>query len=228
MRVLITFCLTIILQFLFINCNNNSDSSTLNYEIFNEEKTETSNKAQLLEYVVYKDTIYSEDLFKKVLLDVYDKNKDKNLFANHNAPAVFGVYLFTSKEVAEKDKSAWVAMLMKGPSDSEPRLSYNDFKIKSLQGLNDNIKSGDEIAYEKLIKYLDERNLELCSFNTQLINLESDCIHKADAKYPDYGLKHSDYSDKLIDEERKKMSKKYNLEDSIFIYVSVFAMNYCK
>jgi hypothetical protein len=223
---IILYLLTSLL--LMSRCGNNSSSSMTNYEIVNEEKTETSTKAQLIEYVVYKDTIYTEDLLKKVLLDVYDKNKDKNLFTNHNSPTVFGIYLFTSKEIAEKDKSAWVAMLMKGPRDPEPRLSYNDLKIKSLQGLNDNIKSEDEVAYEELTKYLEERNLELCSFYTQLGDMELDCIHKADAKYPDYGIKHNEYSNKLMEEEREKLAKKYNLADSIFINVSVFAMSYCK
>lgn len=228
MRALITFCLTTILLSLLTSCDNNSDSSVPKYEIVNEEKTETSNKAQLIEYVVYKDTVYTQALLEKVLLDVYDKNKDRNLFANHDSPTVFGAYLFTSKEISEKNKSAWIAMLTKGPKDSEPRLLFNDLKIKSLQGLNDNIKSEDEVAYEKLTAYLEERNLELCSFHTQLQDMELDCIHKADAKYPDYGIKHNEYSQKLMEEEREKLAKQHNLADSIFTRVSVFAMSYCK
>lgn len=213
------------------SCGNQPDKqeSKLNFEIVNEEKYETSNKAQLVEYVVYKDTTYTQDALKKVLIDVYDKNKNKDLFKNYDAPTVFATYVFTSSEIFKSDKGAWICMLTKGPLDSEPRLSFNDFKLKSLQGLNDNEKSEDEIALDKLNEYLEERGLELCSFYKQLGDMELECIHKADAKYPNYDYpKHGDYSEKCMKEERKKISAKYDLADSIFVRVAVFGMNYCK
>ena len=224
------FSLIVTLFILLASCANDGKNNTSKkYEIVNEENYETSNKAQLIEYAVYNDTIYTENALKNVLLDVYKDNKDKDLFENFDAPTVFGVYVFTSKEILESDKSAWICMLIKGPSDSEPRLSFNDFKLKSLQGLNDNKKSEDEIALDKLNEYLQERGLELCSFYKQLGDMALECIHKADAKYPNYDYpKHGDYSAKLMKEEREKLSTKYDLADSIFTRVSVFGMSFCK
>jgi hypothetical protein len=164
-----------------------------------------------------------------VALEIYRKNKNKDLFKNFNAPTVFGIYMFTSEETLNSDKSSWICMLSKGPSDSEPKISFNDFKLKSLQGLNDNRKSEDEIALDDLNKYLKERGLELCSFYKQLGDMELECIHKADAKYPNYDYpEHGDYSDKLMKEERIKLMSKYDLVDSIFGRVAVFGMSYCK
>jgi len=199
------------------------------YEIINEESYETSNKAQLVEYVIYKDTVYTENALKSVLLNIYERDKNKDIFDNFNAPTVFGVNMYTSKEILEYDKSAWICMLTKGPLDSEPRLSFNQFKLNSLQGLNDDKKSADEIAFDNLNKYLENRGLKLCSFYKQLGDMELNCIHKADTRYPNYDYpEHHDYSEKLMKNERKKLSSKYNLDDSVFGKIAVFGMAYCK
>lgn len=41
-------------------------------------------------------------------------------------------------------------MLINGPSDSEPNVSFNSFKVKALSGQSDQMKSLDEIELEKL------------------------------------------------------------------------------
>jgi hypothetical protein len=199
-----------------------------NYEIIEELPSETFNKAQILYYAHYTDSVYSEKALSKVLVDIYGKAKHKDYFDNFNSPTVIGVYLFTSKETAQKDKSSWIAMLSKGPSDQSPRLSYNSLKISGLQGLNDSVKSKDEIYYENLNQYLQERGLQLCSFAERLGQMEDECIRLADKKYPNFGIEHSDYSFQLMKERRKEIASTYNLVDSIFGSVAVFSMTYCK
>jgi|GEM_PF-1394394 len=209
--------------------NDANNETSKKYEIINEESYETSNKAQLTEYVIYKDTVYTESALKNVLLSIYERNKNKDIFDNFNAPTVFGIYVYTSKEVLKFDKSAWICMLTKGPLDSEPSLRFNQIKLESLQGLNDNKKSADEIALDNLNEYLEKRGLKLCPFYKQLGDMELDCIHKADAKFPNFDYpEHHDYSEKLMKNERKKLSAKYNLGDSIFVKVAVFGMGYCR
>lgn len=224
------FSLIVSIFILLTSCGNDPKNNiSKKYDVIKEENYETSNKAQIIDYVVYYDTIYTENALKDVLLDVYKDNKDKDLFENFDAPTVFGVYLYTSKEILESDNGAWIGMLTKGPLDSLPRLSFNHFKLNSLQGLNDNKKSEDEIALDQLNESLQERGLELCSFYKQLRDIELECIHKADAKYPNYDYpKHGDYSNKLMKDEREKLTIKYDLADSIFTRVSVFGMSYCK
>lgn len=197
------------------------------YEILNEEKYETSGKAQLLEYAVYKDSIYTKGALEKIVIEIYDLNRDKNIFKYHDAPTVIGVYLYTS-QYAFKDKSEWVAMLTKGPNDSEPRVSFNDFKITALNGQSDSSKSNDEIELEKLKSYLKERGLELCALSDTLKKVELDNIHKADAKYPDYGDKHMAMIQQLDAKFYESLKKKYKLNENVITKVAIFATAYCK
>lgn len=94
--------------------------------------------------------------------------------------------------------------------------------------LNDGKKSRDEITYENLKEYLHEKNLELCSFYKRWGDIELSCIREADKKFPDYGFEHLEYAEMLMKQEQEKLTEKYNLDDSIFSQVSVFAIGYCK
>lgn len=227
MKTLRFFYLAITLM-LVIRCTHKNETRTDNYEIFNEEIIENSNKAQLIEYVVYKDTIYKQENLKKVLLEVYDKSKDKNVFKNFSTPNILVVYLYTSKNIAETDKSSWIAMLSFYKDNSEPKIIFNNLKVTSLQNLNNETIEADEIAYKELIDYLKKRNLELCSLNNQLENISIESIRKADDKFPNFGQEHYEYETKLKKDEVDKILKKHNLNDSILTSVFVFARAYCK
>lgn len=199
----------------------------IQYQIVAETKYETSYKAQLIEYAFYKDTIYTKEALRDVVMEIYNLNKNKDVFQYYDSPTVLGVYLFTSKE-AIKDKANWIAMLSKSPNDTEPVVSFNEFKLTALANLNDNVKSEDEIQLEKLKFYLKKRGLELCSLSDMLKKMELDNIHKADAKYPDFGVKHMEMTDRLDAQSYKLLIKKYNLNEDILSKVSSFAMSYCK
>lgn len=131
---------------------SNIGRSNLQYEVLNEEKSETIGKAQLIEYAIYKDTIYTKDALRNIVVEIYNLNKNKNVFEKHDSPTVVAVYLFTSED-AMKDKAEWIAMLVKGPNEPEPRVSFNDFKITALNNIIDNVKSENEIELEKLNSY---------------------------------------------------------------------------
>ncbi|WP_310556720.1 hypothetical protein [Flavobacterium sp.] len=223
MKKVTNFGLTLFAILLFISCNK----TTTKYEVLKEEKKETSGKALLIEYVVYNDTVYKEETLKNIVLEVYEKNKNKDLFDNFDAPTVVNVYLFTSVEAAN-DKSEWICMLSKSLTSTEPTISFNNLKMNSLSGLNDNIKDESEIAYENLKKYLNDRNLDLCSFYKELGRMELESIHTADAKYPDFGAKHTEYVESIRKAEREKLIQKYNLNDSIFGQVTTYGIAYCK
>ena len=229
---------------IFTSCNNskkqNEGDSVLssaknvtttaprnNYEIVSEEKLEMSYKAQLIEYVLYKDTVYTEDALRNTILEIYNLNKGKDVFDTHDKPTVIAVYLFTSKE-AMKDKAEWIAMLMKGPNNTEPSVSFNRFKVTALNDLKDNVKSQDEIELDKLNAYLIKRGLDLCTLADQLKKLELDNIHKADAEYPDFGREHMEMVERLDLKAYKSLRKKYNMNEDMLGKVSIFAMSYCK
>lgn len=207
---------------------NKVEVSTLeHFEMIDELKSETPGKAQLLEYAVYTDTLYTEEALNSTLMDIYNRNRSKDVFDSHNRATVIGVYLFTSKKTYE-DKSNWIAMLIKGPNDSEPYISYNCFKVKALREQRDQIKSKDEIELEKLNRYLGKRGLELCSFSAKLLKMEQDHIDEADASYPDFGPEHLAMVDRLDEEVYRALKKKYKLTDDMLTEVHVFAMSYCK
>ncbi|CAH0185976.1 MULTISPECIES: hypothetical protein [unclassified Pedobacter] len=201
--------------------------ATIKYEVINEQKLETSYKAQLIEYAIYKDTIYTKEALEDAVLEIYNLNSIKDVFETHDKATVLAVYLFTSKE-AFKDKSNWIAMLIKGPNENKPRITYNDFKITALNNSADNVKTKDEIEVEKLKAYLQKRGLDLCILWEMLKKIELDNIHKADAKYPDYGDKHMALIDQLDEQSYRNLRKKYKLSDDMLSKVSIFAMSYCK
>lgn len=197
------------------------------YVIISEEKSETPGKAQLLEYAVYLDSVYTETALKEVVMDIYNQNKNKKVFEDHVTATVIGVYLFTSKEASE-DKSNWIAMLIKRPSEEDPDISLSDSKIKALYELTDNIKSKDEMELERINTYLNKRGLDLCNLSDQLKKIELDNINKADAKYPHYGKEHTAMVEKLDEAYYRNLKRKHNLNDEMIVRVWIFAMSYCK
>lgn len=205
-----------------------SESKTLEYEIIDRQKSETSNKAQIKVLAYLKEDPTNKNDLEKTIEKIYNENKKESSYKNFSEPTVVAVYLFSSEKSAKESPESWVAMLQKGPRDTEPRISINDFKLNALSGLNDDKKSKDEIALDSLNNFLSKRNLELCSFSKQIAALELEAIHKADKKYPDYGNEHQEYAEKLMESDRAKLKKQYKLEDDILISVNVFAMSYCK
>lgn len=197
-----------------------------NYSIVDEIKSETSSKAQLIEYAVYEDTVYTKEALENTVTQIYELNKNKNIFKTHEFANTLAVYLFTSKE-AFKDKSNWIAMLIKRPNETTPYVTFNEFKINAL-GKSKDIKSKDEVELEKLTSYLEKKGLNLCTLADLLKKTELENIHKADAKYPDYGDRHMAMIDQLDAQSYRLIRKKYNLSEDMLSKVSVFAMSYCK
>jgi len=203
--------------FIYITTSCDSGQKITNYDILSVEKSNNSTRT----YVVYKDTNYSKIELEKVLIDVNKNNKDTNLY--------FTAYLFTSLNIAQTDKSAWISMLEKDPSNSEPVITFNEMKLSGIQEASDNIIDENDIALSNLKAHLSQKNVELCTLYNELSNMELGCSRQADLKYPEKGgLKHYEYTKELIGTERKKIAEKYNLNDTIFSTVAVFAMTYCK
>lgn len=203
-------------------------AKSLPYEIVITEPYEVSGKAQVKSLVALKTDNVSEETLTATLNEIYDSLKGYNQFKSHSSPTVIAVYLYTSKDNAKNMQASWIAMLTKTPSDSEPRISINEMKLTAVSGQNDDTKSADEKKLDELKKYFSKRNTDLCTLYKTLYDVELSCIKKADRKYPDFGIVHSDYSSKLYKQEKNKLFKKFNIHDSLSAYISVFGMNYCK
>jgi hypothetical protein len=200
----------------------------LNYQIVENIKSETPVKAQIKVTAVFEDSIHSKGDLDFILLDIYIRSKSLDVFENHKKATVIVIYLFESIETAETNKEKWIAMLQKGPQDENPKFSYNESRLNALQDAGDNIKSRDEIAKERLEIYLSSKNISPCQLYEEFGSYEIDNIHKADAKYPDYGLKHGDYVSELNKESKDRILRKHSIDDSIYIKTVVYGTFYCK
>lgn len=198
------------------------------YKILRTEPYETNGKAQIKCYAYLTTDTITTDKLSATLTKIYDGVKNYSDFKSHSSPTVVAVYLFTSADKATDMPEAWIAMLSKTPSENEPRITFDDFEVKAMVGATDNQKDKDEIKYEQISEYLKQRNTDLCFIYKTLYDLEGQTIKQADIKYPDFGKEHSEYQSKLYEEEKKKLFKKYNINDSVSTTITVFGMTYCK
>lgn len=229
-------------MFLLISCGNNKqeqgnlqnipDHSSVpedsKYEILKIEPFESTSKSQVKCTAYLTTDSISKGVLTESLLKIYSELKNYHGFKNYSAPTVIGIYLYTSKEMASTMEASWIAMLAKTLSDNQPRISFDDQKIEALKSHTDREKSPDEVMLEKLNEYFKKRNTDLCSLYKNLYDIEGATIKEADAKYPDYGIEHSNYQSKLYNIEQKKLFKKYKITDTLSSYITAFGMRYCK
>lgn len=199
-----------------------------NYIIYSAEKSETSNKAQMKVMAYLSEGFKDKPDLEETLRTIYESYRHQGGYTNFPEPTVVGVYLFESEKLTKTDPSSWIAMLTKGPRDDMPYISFNDLKVKASLGLRDSVLSEDEIQLAKIKKLLDSRKIDMCELNKMLSNLELNSIHAADKQYPDYGSKHGAYADKLMDQGRKELERKYRLTEKEIGLISAFATVYCK
>lgn len=107
----------------------------------------------------------------------------------------------------------------------------NDVKIDTVK--NNAITLNDtNLEDNAFLHYFDslftKKNTTLCIVYKRLANIEDSTIHVADLKYPDFGIKHSEYQEQLYKKEYKKFFKSLNLNDSMVYYINAFSLKYCK
>lgn len=210
------------------NVSSNTSEPFSAYKILKAEPYETRNKSQVKCYAYLTTDTVSKDRLSATLNKIYSELRDYNNFKNFSAPSVIAIYVYTSKEKSINMTESWIAMLSKTPSDNQPRISFDDLKVKALESAMDNEKSDDEKKYEELTEYLRKRRTDLCFIYKTLYDLEGTSIKQADIKYPDFGTEHSEYQSKLYRQEKKKLFDKYNINDTLSSYITVFGMSYCK
>ncbi|EHQ26158.1 hypothetical protein [Mucilaginibacter paludis] len=199
-----------------------------NYAVVSADKLETSGKAQIKVMAYLPSGFKDKNELELTLNNIYNTYRHEGGYTNFSEPTVVAVYLFETEKLAKTDPSAWLGMLMKGPSDTNPYLSFNDFKVNASLGLKDKVLSKDEIQLAKIKKLLASRGVDMCDLNKTVNDIELNSIHAADKLYPDYGTEHDVYSDKLINKEWKKLERKYRLTKDEIDKACMFATVYCK
>jgi hypothetical protein len=117
------------------------------YKILRTEPYETSGKAQIKCYAYLTTDTITKDKLSATLTKIYDGVKNYSDFKSHSSPTVVAVYLFTSVDKATDMPEAWIAMLSKTPSDNQPRISFDDFKVKAMVSATDNQKDKDFLRH---------------------------------------------------------------------------------
>jgi len=199
------------------------------YSIYRTEPSELGTKAEVKCYAYLTTDSANKTQIEGTLTSLYFSLLTWRGFKESStAPTVIAIYLFTSKDNAANMPEAWIGMLSKGPSDAQPRISFDDYKLKEYVESADSIKSADEMVLEKLNAYIRKRNKDLCTLYHSLYDLEGETIKKADEKYHNFGAEHLSYQSQLYSEGQRNLFRKYNINDTLSTYITAFGMSYCK
>jgi hypothetical protein len=199
------------------------------YAIFDVQRLEVHDKAQVLIYAcLTQQKIGTREELERVLTAIYERYKDTTGFRRFERPTVVGVSLFTTAELGRRDKAAWIGWLTKDPQDAEPILHIDELKLADLRAWDANEWTESTIAYEQLNRSLFDRGLEVCSFNKRLREIERECGHKADRRYPDFGAEHTPYADELLAAAMSEIKAVHNLDDDLLHQVHGFARIHCR
>jgi hypothetical protein len=199
-----------------------------NYTVFSADKYETTGKAQIKIIAYLAADFKDKSELEITLYQIYEAYRHEGGFVNFDEPTVVAVYLFETQKLAETDHSAWLGMLEKGPHSPDPDVMFNRFRLAASLGLKDNVLSEDEIQLAKIKKLLISRGIDMCELNKTVNDIELNSIHAADELYPDYGMEHNAYSDKLMRRGLKKLERKYRLTYNDIDRACLFAGTYCK
>lgn len=212
----------------FITSKEDSNDSVAPYKILSIQPTETTGKAQIKCIAYLTSDTVTQITIEASLHKIYSGLQNYSNFKSHDSPTVIAIYFYSSKNNASNTPAMWLAMLTKNPSDIQPKTSFNDLQLNALISKNDTIKSPEEIQYDQLTEYFKKHNTDLCSIYKTLYDLEVSTIKQADDKYPDFGIKHGEYANKLYKQEKNKLFKKYNINDTLSSYITAFGISYCK
>lgn len=151
-----------------------------NYAVISADKLETSGKAQIKVMAFLPSGFKDKYELESTLNNIYEAYRHEGGYTNFSEPTVVAVYLFETEKLAKSDPSAWLGMLTKGPSDTKPYVSFNDFKVSASLDLKDKVLSKDEIQLAKIKKLLASRGVDMCDLNSTVNDIELNSIHVAD------------------------------------------------
>jgi hypothetical protein len=199
------------------------------YAIFDVQRLEEHNKAQVLVYAcLTQQKVGTKQELERVLTQIYERYKDATGFRRFEQPTVVGVSLFTTAELGRQDTTAWIGWLTKGPKDAEPILTIDMLKLEDLRAWEANEWTESTIAYEQLNRALFDRGLELCSFSKRLREIGRECRRKADIRYPDFGVEHTPYAGELLAAATSEIKAVHNLDDDLLNKGHEFARIHCR
>lgn len=84
-------------------------------------------------------------------------------------------------------------------------------------------KLESENVKDSLNRILGPKKLDVCMVCSDLNAIDLACIKKADKKFPDFGIQHTEYSKQCQNESYLEYIKKYNLNQELFTQIIGFA-----
>lgn len=198
-------------------------NESIEYEILEIKPYESSNKAQINVRAYITDDFKSKDELKNTAIKIKNNTINEVKFKNYSQATSFALFLYPGKATAER-QGMWLLKYAKAPVDLIYEFSYNDKMIEAQRIKKE--KSEDDIAFDKFNEKLSNKNTSICEIYNIDYDLEN--IRKADKKYPNFGIKHSEYVSELNKKDKNKIFKKYNINKDDYVKITAFGMLYCK
>ena len=218
------------------------DTTIDDFGIFREEPIETGYSAKITTYAFLKTDTITEERLIMTLNKIYDRLEKYDKFTNFSKPTAITIYMYESSESARKYPELWLAMLRKSQKDSMPIFSFDktrmsvydksndptdDVKTEIVKAIEDSIQL-ENLKYEKITNYFIKRGITICFIYKKLYDLQGESIKKADVMFPDFGTSHSLYQEQIYKEERSKIFKKYNINDTLVDYIASYGYKNCR
>lgn len=214
--------LIILSLFYLFGCNNTETKKyevayNVKYSILDRIYDDEKDLIKIYAYLLT-DTFTKEDL-NKWLLEMKSLSSRKMTY----------IYLYQSQNLAINEKSNFIAMFSRTPSDEKDNISFNDFRMDAVNDKLDTLESNDEKMEKYLIDYLKQRGTNYCDFAIMDNELYDKSIKEADDKYPGLGsIKRTNYQSSIYKRDRKELFKKYKVNDTMDSWISAFYLTKCK
>lgn len=98
-----------------------SESPSVEHTIINDTLDESPGKTQVTVNLLVPEDV-SEEALRALLGQLYSEASQRSGFQYHDNPTVIGIYAYPSREHLAAGMGQWSGMVLKTPSDSEPRV----------------------------------------------------------------------------------------------------------
>ena len=168
------------------------------YVILDQDVYDAPIKTQVVQHILVSGSI-DKIYLRNLLASQYVIIMKKDDFKYHKNPTHAFVYLYNQEDNAKSQSGQWIAMLQKTPYDQEYIITIRENLIRIRDEQKQPVKRFN----------LDER--ERRQILKEYIATESKSLYDALSKEPDNFKKQIKLGDKLMEEYKNQLAKKYNL-----------------
>ena len=199
-----------IISYHVINKGTDFDSSvTLNGKILPDEIIDTPVKVQVVRKIILEDPATEEEI-KQIIMAQYMEIRRRTGFKYRKHPSHIGIYLFDAENKAKADEALWLGMLWTTENSATlPEVQINKFRLP--------------YAWSKPEERFGLSEEERVSIFIELVLAEDRASYESRKKYPVSLKKQGALCEKLEEEYKSVIGKKYRLTRSQLLEICVEA-----